>query len=69
MKRILPNLISDNQSVFARRVRTTDNVLVAFEVIHRMRRKNQGNEGEVALKLDISKAYDRVDCAYLKARI
>lgn len=43
--------------------------LVAFEVLHFMKRKNKGDEGEVALKLDISKAYDRVDWKYLKFRM
>lgn len=38
----------------------TDNVLVSFEVIHHTKRKTGGKDGEVSLKLDISKAYDRV---------
>lgn len=37
-----------------------DNILVESEVIHHMRMKNRGNEGEVALKLDTSKVYNRV---------
>ncbi|XP_058005372.1 uncharacterized protein LOC131181345 [Hevea brasiliensis] len=43
----------------------TDNILMAFEVIHHMRRKTRGNRGEVALKIDISKAYDCVDWFFL----
>lgn len=46
-----------------------DNVLVALEVIHHMKRKHSGNVGEVALNLDISKAYDRVDWNYLSTRM
>lgn len=38
-----------------------DNVLMAFEIIHYLRCKRSGNRGELALKVDISKAYDRVD--------
>ncbi|KAL8133721.1 hypothetical protein AgCh_008966 [Apium graveolens] len=48
---------------------TTDNVVVAFELIYHMKRKGRSQEGEVALKLDISKAYDRVNWQYLKQRM
>ena len=37
-----------------------DNVIVAFEVLHAMTRKVKSKVGRVALKIDISKAYDRV---------
>lgn len=43
----------------------TDNIVVAFELIHHMRGNNRGGEGEVALKLDITKSYDRVNWDYL----
>lgn len=66
---LLPNLISENQSAFVSGRSITENVLVAFEVVHHMRRKNRGCEGEIALKLNISKVYNRVDWSYLKARM
>lgn len=69
LKSILSKLISENQSTFVPRRSITDNVLIAFEVIHHMRRKTGGRDGEVALKLDISKAYDRVDRNFLKHRM
>jgi len=43
----------------------TDNTTVAFEVLHRMRNKRTGKKGKMAIKLDISKAYDRVEWAFL----
>lgn len=69
LKIILPGVISENQSAFVPGRNISDNVLVAFEILHFMKKKNRGHEGEVALKLDISKAYDRVDCDYLKMRM
>lgn len=66
---VLPDIISENQSVFVKNRSITDNILVAFEVIHHMRTKNRGSEGEVALKLNISKAYDRVSWSYLRHRL
>lgn len=60
LQKILPQIISEEQSVFVPGKNITDNVLVAFEILHYMKRKNSGQDGVVALKLDISKAYDRV---------
>jgi ribonuclease HI len=40
--------------------------MTAIEVIHYMKSKTKGKLGDVALKLDISKAYDRIDWSYLR---
>ncbi|MCI38461.1 RNA-directed DNA polymerase (Reverse transcriptase), partial [Trifolium medium] len=40
--------------------------MAAIEVIHYMKTKTKGKLGDVALKLDISKAYDRIDLSYLR---
>lgn len=69
MKNILPTLISEKQSAFVPGRCITDNILVAFEVIHHMRGEKKTQEGSVALKLDISMAYDRVNWGYLKKRM
>lgn len=61
LKSVLPGLISDKQSAFMSGRCIIDNVIVAFEIIHHMRSEKRGQVGDVALKLDISKAYDRVD--------
>ena len=41
----------------------TDNVLVAYETLHAMHIRKKG---ALALKLDVSKAYDRVEWGFLK---
>ena len=60
LKWILPLLIFNAQSAFVHGRSICDNILAAFEVIHYMKRKTKGKKGSVALKLDISKAYDRI---------
>lgn len=69
LQEVLPAVISENQSTFIRSRGITDNILIAFEMIHYMSRKKRGRVGEVALKLDISKAYDRVNWSYLRRRM
>ena len=61
MKKLLPRIISHEQSAFVSRRSITDNILVAFEIIHHMKRKSKGKKGDVAFKIYISKAYDKID--------
>ncbi|XP_042939410.1 uncharacterized protein LOC122274438 [Carya illinoinensis] len=44
----------------------TDNVLVAYEVIHFLRMKRSGRDGFMSLKLDMNKAYDRIEWPFLE---
>lgn len=44
----------------------TNNSTVAFEMLHRMRNRRKGKVGHMAIKLDISKANDMVECEFLK---
>ena len=53
-----------NQFVLRRLI--TDNVLVAYETLHAMHIRKKGKNGALALKLDVSKAYDRVEWGFLK---
>ena len=65
LKQDLPNVISHSQSAFVPNRLNTDNTTVAFEVLHRMRNKKTGKKGQMAIKLDINKAYDRVEWVFL----
>lgn len=63
---LLKNLISKTQSAFVPGQLIIDNIMVAFEVMHWLKWKRTGTEGYVALKVDISKAYDRMEWPYLE---
>jgi hypothetical protein len=57
LKKVLNKCISDNQSVFVPARSILDNAMVAIEVVHFMKSKTKGIVSDVALKLDISKAF------------
>ena len=65
LKKILSHVIDDSQSVFLSSRLVTANVLMAFETLHYLKRKIQGKLGFMALNLDMSKAYDRVEKIFL----
>ncbi|WVZ50515.1 hypothetical protein U9M48_001761 [Paspalum notatum var. saurae] len=44
----------------------TDNVLLAYELTHLINTRRKGLEGLAAVKLDMSKAYDRIEWSFLK---
>lgn len=66
LKKLLPNIVFEFHPTFVRCRLITDNVLVAFEILHHMMCKHKGQIGEVTLKVDINKAYDQVEWNFLK---
>ena len=66
LKRILPKISTEHQSAFTKSRLIFYNILVAFESLHSMQKQN-GKDGFMAIKLHMSKVYDRVEWPYLKA--
>lgn len=61
LKRLLPKLISETQSTFVSGRLISYNILIANEMFHGLRKNNSCKEKIVAVKTDMSKAYDRVE--------
>ena len=66
LKKILPSIITEHQSAFVKDRLISDNTLVAFETLHSMKRHKTSDTGFMAVKLDMSKAYDRVEWGFLE---
>ena len=69
MNRIRPflqELISPNQSAFVPGRLITDNALIAFECLFAIQNSSSARTNFCAYKLDLSKAYDRVDWCFLE---
>jgi hypothetical protein len=67
LRTILPHIISITQSAYILGRMSTYNVLLAYEITHIMHHKKGGGGGMVAVKLDMSKAYDGLSGVSWKA--
>lgn len=66
MQSILCKCISISQSAFVPNRLISDNILIASEILHFLRKKSKGSTGFLAAKLDLSKAYDRMEWLFIR---
>lgn len=63
LKSVLANVISSFQSAFLKGRLITNNYIITHEIIHSFKTKKKGKT--MRLKLDMTKAYDRMEWNFL----
>jgi hypothetical protein len=67
LRGMLDEVVSPEQSAFVPTKQITDNALIAFECVYDIQKYNRRKGDFCVYKLDLSKAYDRVDLGFLKS--
>ncbi|XP_013589029.1 uncharacterized protein LOC106404232 [Brassica napus] len=67
LKKVLPGLISETQSAFVAGRQISDNNMIAQEMFLALRTKPSGRSKRMAIKTDMSKAYDRMEWSFIEA--
>lgn len=66
LKNFMDKLISPNQSAFVGAWLIQDNLIIAHEVFHSLKRRDSRGRENLAIKLDMSKAYDRLEWEFIR---
>ncbi|CAN1788506.1 LINE-1 retrotransposable element ORF2 protein, partial [Linum perenne] len=69
LKPVMPFIISELQSAFTGTRTIQDNVIIAHEVIHKLRTRKKGKNYDFLLKVDMMKAFDRISWDFLLATL
>ena len=66
LKRHLGSIITENQTAFIPGRMITNNILVAHEIFHSLKARKRQAKSYMAIKTDITKAYDRLEWSFLE---
>lgn len=66
LKEVLQGIISENQSAFIPGRVITDNVLITHEVLQYLKSSQATKQCIMAVKTDMSKAYDRIEWSFIR---
>lgn len=65
LKLLLSSLISQHQTSFVLGCQISNNSIIAYEIINALSNRRMRKNGFLSFKLDMSKAYDRIEWLYL----
>ncbi|CAL1404640.1 unnamed protein product [Linum trigynum] len=68
LKLLMADLVDENQTSFVPKRHITSNIIILQEIIHSMNQK-KGEKGLMVLKVDLAKAYDRINWSFLKSTL
>ena len=69
LRPMLDGLISETQSAFVPGRLIIDNAIIAFECFHKIQQSKNPHNTHCAYKLDLAKAYDKVDWDFLEGAL
>lgn len=66
MKLLMARIISEHQRALVVGRLIQDNIMIAHEAFHYLKNKRKGKRVEIAVKIDMNKAYDRLEWGFVE---